>query len=100
MFLYLGSIMKYNPLYSGKNNQVVFKMVKRTARKAASSSAANGTCACVCNKDGHAKMAAGFKILMALAILGFAAGMLPINLSAWVVGLLVLIKGLMMLKGQ
>lgn len=72
-------------------------MAKKT-RKAVVASNSGAMCTCVCGHSEHVKMAAGFKFLMALAILGFAGGVLSLNLAAWVVGLLVLIKGLMAYK--
>ena len=78
-------------------------MAKRTARRsAASNSTASGRVCAFCGEKGCncMKMAAGFKILIALAVLGFAAGILAINTAAWIVGLLVLIQGLMMYKSH
>ncbi len=78
-------------------------MAKRTARRAAaSSSAASGKVCPFCGEKGCncMKRASGFKILIGLVVLGFAAGVLMLNTAAWVVGLLVLIQGLMMFKSH
>ncbi len=64
-------------------------MAKRTARRAASSSAASGKLCAFCGEKGCScmKMASGAKVICGLLLVGFAAGMLSINLVALILGL-------------
>ncbi len=68
-------------------------------KKAASSSGA-GTCSCVCEVDEHVKMMGGFKLVTGLVVLAFAAGVLTLNLAAWIAGILVTLAGIKILAKQ
>lgn len=74
-------------------------MAKKSTRKAAAPANGGRVCAFCGEKSCNClKISAGFKVLVALSVLGFASGVLAINTAAWIAGLLVLIEGLMMYK--
>ncbi len=69
-------------------------------KKAAVAASKAGTCSCVCENDEHAKMAGGFKLVTGLVVLAFAAGVLSLNLTAWIAGALVALAGIKILAKQ
>ena len=71
-------------------------------KKAATKLVASGRVCAFCGEKNCncVKMMAGLKVLVGLAVLGYAAGYLTLNTAAWVVGVLALLSGLgLLMKG-